>query len=257
MVSEIQHSDKLNEYLIKAIAVHLGIVMLAVIFNTVLNLNLFQFEMKKREINVIQSAVRVDLVGLPKLTLQELKLIDLNRVVNKPEPVDNSKINETSKVEIKKLAKKIDISSLLNKYSSKKSKVKPSKRIKNKAIDTSLLKDLVLEGNKVSKGTSITGDEVTLGQKEFINYIQALPDRIRPNWKLPSYLTDKGLRCRVRVYLASNGSVLRVTIYESSGDAEYDSKALKAIKISSPLPKPVREILARVTSGDIILGFPL
>ena len=128
---------------------------------------------------------------------------------------------------------------------------------KDNKIDKRALKKLILEGNKVSQGSSITGEELIESQKEFVRYIQALPDKVRPNWKLPTYLIEKNLRCRIRIFIASDGKVVKTEILESSGDEEYDQKALSAIKQSSPLPKPSSNILKEVTSGQVVLGFPL
>ena len=256
MIRNYEYKDKLNEYLMKAVGVHLMVVISGVILNMVFSLNLFSTHKPPTNIEIIQSAVRVDVVGLPKMTLQELKKMDLQ--VKEPEApeVEKTKNNETSKVEFKKQAKKVDLSKLLKGISSTQIKKVKAKKVK-KTIDTTALKKLVLEGNAVSKGSSATGESIEEGQKDFVSYIQSLPDKIRQNWKLPSYLIEKELQCRVRIYIASNGNILNMQIIESSGDEEYDQKALDAVKKSSPLPKPQKTILSKVANGEVILGFPL
>ncbi len=109
----------------------------------------------------------------------------------------------------------------------------------------------------MSQGSSTVGERIDKGEEDFNRYIQALPDKVRLNWKLPSYLIDKNLQCRIRIYIASNGDVTKMDIIETSGDPEFDRKAMEAVKRSSPLPKPSATILGHVTVGKVVLGFPL
>ncbi|MAX67699.1 MAG: TonB family protein [Bacteriovoracaceae bacterium] len=257
MIEANFREDKLNEYIFKAIAVHLGILMLAYVSNIIFDLNLFNLKPDENDIKVVQSSVRVDVVGLPKHTLQELKKMETHVKETKVEVAKPSKSNETSEVEFKTKKKKVNLSNLLKNLSSSQVKEKAKAKPKDNKIDKRALKKLILEGNKVSQGSSITGEELIESQKEFVRYIQALPDKVRPNWKLPTYLIEKNLRCRIRIFIASDGKVVKTEILESSGDEEYDQKALSAIKQSSPLPKPSSNILKEVTSGQVVLGFPL
>jgi TonB family protein len=256
MIRTYEYKDRLNEYLLKAVAVHVMVVLLAIILNALFSLNLFSTHKVPKNIEIIQSAVRVDVVALPKMTLQELKKMNLQVKDPEPEEIKKTKVNETSKIEFKKKSKKFDLSKLLKGISSKKIKKVKAKKNK-KTIDTSALKKLVLEGNAVSKGSSTTGERIDEGQQDFVSYIQSLPEKVRLNWKLPSYLLEKDLQCRIRIFIASNGNILKMKIIESSGDTEYDNKALDAVKKSSPLPKPLKSILSKVANGEVILGFPL
>jgi len=249
----IEKEDQLNKYLSYAVGLHILILLLFISVNYILDINPVKIAIKK-EVEMVQTAVRVDLVGLPRHTLKELEKIDLAAVQKDDTPEEkNTQNNETSEVEFKKVKKKIDMKSLLSGYSEKK--VVQKKQRKNLKINN--LKNIILEGNKLSQGSSTTGEMVDETQQDFVRYIQSLPDRVRPNWKLPSYLLEKDLRCRVRIYLAASGKISNMEIFESSGDEEYDQKALIAIKRSSPLPKPDAKILGRVVAGDVILGFPL
>lgn len=255
MIESSFGQDNLNRYLLKSIYVHLAILFLAIVAHIASDLKFFQFEKPPKKVEVVQTAVRIDVVGLPKHTLQELKKIDLSQVAEEPVKETTSKSNETSKVEFKTKRKKVNLSNLLKKFSTKK--VQKIKVKRNKAIDTSKLNNLILEGNKLSKGSSSTGNEMSEAAQMFVRYIQSVPDKVKPNWRLPSYLIDKELSCRIRVYIGSNGQIMRSEIYESSGDNEYDKKALEAVKRTVRLPKPHKDIMARVANGDVILGFPL
>lgn len=256
MLYTLEQKDKLTEYLIKAIAIHLMVLIMAVVLNTIFSLNLFQNHKKDNDVKVVQSAVRIDVVDLPKMTLQELKKMNLIEKTEVIKPEEVKKSNETSDIEFKKKAKKLDLSSVLGKYSAKKVKRIKKKKTKQK-INSRELEKLVLEGNKISAGSSTTGQKLDASEADLIRYAQALPDKVKQYWKLPSYLIDKGLQCRIRIFIASNGNITKMNIIESSGDNEFDKKALEAVKNSSPLPKPASTILRQVTNGEVVLGFPL
>ena len=115
---------------------------------------------------------------------------------------------------------------------------------------------LLLQGNKLSKGTGIVGDGIA-ATETFALYLGKLPMIVRPHWILPSYLLDKDLKCRIRIYLSENGKLLRSNIFETSGNIEYDNKALLAVKKASPFPELAENIKKRGIDGDIVLGFPL
>lgn len=249
-----EQTDHIKKYLTYAVLFH--VILFAIAYSSSF---IFKFKPLKIEVNknveMIQSAVRVDVVGLPKHTLKELEKMDLATVQETtPKEESNQKNNETSKVEFKQTKKKISMKNLLSRYSQKKV-VKKTK--KQKKLKVNNLNKIILEGNRISQGSSTTGETISEAQQAFYRYVQALPDRVRPQWKLPSYLIDKDLRCRVRIFLTSSGKIARLEVFESSGDEEYDQKAIAAIKKSAPFPKPKGTILPRIVAGDVILGFPL
>ena len=255
----LEFNDQLNKYIWRAVALHLILVILAGIGHFVLKMDIFKSFIKKKDLTVVQSSVRVDVVGLPKYTLQELRKMNLGASISEiPEKVEpkQEKVNETSDIEFKKKAKSVNLSNLLSNIS-KKEVTKKVKKKKSKKIDTRLLNKLVLEGNKVSQGSSISGEQLDMSKQVFIAYIQELPDKIKPNWKLPTYMIERELKCRIQIFISSDGRVLKMKLFESSGDEEYDQKAIEAIKLSSPLPKPPTSILSDVANGNVILGFPL
>ncbi len=257
MIIATNRNDEFFKYLLRALLSHCGAGLILFLVTYVLNVDFFSSEINNKDVKIIESAVRVDLVAMPKLTVLEKKKLDLTQTTPEVIPAKiEGKSNETSYVEFKKVGKKVNLSNLLKNLSKNKVVKKKTEKTKPK-INQQELKKLVLEGNIVSKGSTAVGSGQIHSDENFVNYIQSLPDRIRPNWKLPSYLLEKNLRCRLRVFLAANGKVLRITVFESSGDQEYDQKAIEAVRASSPLPLPGRDILARVSAGDVILGFPL
>jgi TonB family protein len=219
----------------------------------------------KKNLKVIQSSVRVDVVAMPKFTVQELKKMKVQAPVPevKGEEIEKKTKEDIIKpddIVIKKVKKKINLKSLLANLGKKEKKIKVRKGSNTGKIDLESkrqLKKLILEGNKVSAGTSTVGDTTSLDQTKFSNYVSALPNFIRPHWKLPSYLMDKDLKCRIRLYIASNGKILNTEVYESSGVDEFDQKALQSLQNISSFPKPEGEIVSRLASGEVVLGFPL
>ncbi len=115
----------------------------------------------------------------------------------------------------------------------------------------------MIQGNKISEGVSLTGSGASASNGEFERYVDSLPNFIRPHWRLPSYLLGKELRCRIRVYISEDGRLLRAIIHESSGEEEYDNKAIEAVKSASPFPGLGKEYAKRGVDGEILLGFPL
>lgn len=230
-----------------------------------------QKEIEERNLKLLKSSVRVDVVGMPKFTLMELKEMKnlAPAQAAQEEILEESKANSVQEDEntFKEQSKKVDLSSLLKGISSKKANEKIVKKAPQKArsgtnsklanIAGRNLKNLILEGNKVSSGKAIEGDLLSGEQTVFEQYVTSLPDHVRRHWKLPSYLLNGNLNCKVRVFISSTGKILNLKIYQSSGTSEFDNKALSAIRKSDPFPNPATSILSRVTSGEVILGFPL
>ena len=251
-----QVEDTFNRYLGIAFGLHILVFLGFYLMQAVLNLNILDFSKPPQKIDLIKSAVRVDIVGMPKDTLKELENTNLDQTTKEEEvPTKAVKVENPEQTEFKEKAKKVDLNSLLSDYSSKDVEKKKKKNKKN--VNQKALRNLVLEGNKASTGNSVKGDVLDKKNQEFISYVQSLPDQIRPYWKLPSYLADQNLQCRIKIYISKTGQVLRVEVIEPSGQSEYDQKALQAIKKASPLRPPPSTILTRVSSGAVGLGFPL
>ncbi len=224
------------------------------------------------KVTVVESVVRVDIVDMPKMTLQELKALDMSTVKAGPENVaaeEAPKEKEVQEVDAKDPEqptlndgpKKKSLSDMLKDLGKKKVSTKGQKSEKDQSKIDSKLKgkfaQLVAEGNKISKGGALTG--ATAGEAgPFRVYISTLPDTVRPYWKLPSYLMNQGLSCRIRIYLSASGELLSASILQSSGNNEYDQKAIEAVRRSAPFPAPDEgEVTARAAKGEIVLGFPL
>lgn len=220
------------------------------------------------DVEIIRSSVRVDVVGMPKFTIQELKKMEAQPIVEK-EPEVAKGVKEETKPETEDVIKKDDLviqeqgkkkASFLNMINeASKEKVTATKVEKKGAkagTGNKNLDSLIIEGNRLSKGSALVGDYTDEQNSEFSAYVQNLPGIIRPFWKLPSYLLEKNLRARIKIYLSPEGKLLKLEMNESSGDSEFDARAQSAVR-SATFPKPSAEVGARLTSSGIILGFPL
>lgn len=219
------------------------------------------------DVEVIRSSVRVDVVGMPKFTVQELKKMQAQPVVQKaPDVAKGSKVE--TKTETEDLIKKDDLVikedgkkkesflSILNDYSAKKVAPKEKKKGVVAATGNKNIDSLILEGNRLSKGSALVGEYSDEQNSEFSGYVQNIPGVVRPFWKLPSYLLEKTLRCRIKIFLSPEGKLLKIELQESSGVQEFDARAEQAVR-SAEFPKPSVEVGERLTRSGIILGFPL
>lgn len=270
---ENEAPENLTRSFYKSLGIHGAVALLLYVGNIVspmvANKNIFKLN---PDIKFLKSAVRVDVVAMPTQTLEELKKIEIAPgptapIVESAAKVEAEKAPEiveenAQALELKKFEKKKNFLSLLKNIS----KTSPTEKAKKTdAKITSTLKGLsgkdvsgvVLLGNKVSQGNSVTGTSGEVDAGAFASYVSAIPHKIKPFWKLPSYLIGKNLQCRVRVFIAANGEVLNAEIYESSGVSDYDEKAIEAVKAASPFPIPQQSYKSRLLNGEIALGFPL
>lgn len=266
-INRFLDQSSLKAFFLRSFLVHFFILILAFIIGKILNFS-FPFFEDSSSLTVVESIVRVDLVSMPKMTLQELKAVDMNEVQFGKENVEAEKetIKDSSPAEeqdksLVHLEAKKSLESLAKEWSKKKISKKgdaspPQNSSPFNAKIKGKLAQLVAEGNKISQGSALVGQ--SQGEySEFTLYLSGLPDRIRPFWRLPSYLMNQGLRCRIRVYLSQNGELIKSSVFESSSNSEYDQRALDAVKRAAPFPSLPSTIAGRGKKGEIILGFPL
>lgn len=263
MFSDTDNQNFNKDFLV-SLGVHSILLLLAFAGGEVMN-KMF----RNNDVEIIRSSVRVDVVGMPKFTVQELKKMEAQPIVE-AQPEVAKGVKEETKTETEDVIKKDDLVieeatkkkkasflNMINDYSSKKVTAKVEKKGESKGVGSKNLDSLILEGNRLSKGSALVGDYSDQENSEFSAYVQNLPGVIRPFWKLPSYLLEKDLRCRIKIYLSVSGALLKAELQESSGDSEFDARAQKAVREAAPFPKPSEAVGSRLTNSGIILGFPL
>jgi TonB family protein len=241
------YREPLGPYTKISFSIHFLLIISIIFFPR--NLKIFK---STGPITTVVPAIRVDVVGMPKMTLQELK----NITSGEGGGVDKEEVQSDS-TEFKKKGR--NLSDLLKSEAQKDLSLKPDIRPngkKGKGKFKGDLSKLVLEGNKISKGMALIGDTRSMVMGAFGQYVSSIPDYVRPNWKLPASLLNLNLNCRVRIYLTAQGKLEKAELFESSGNPEYDKRAIQAV-MGSSFPKPEKEIVEKVKSGDILLGFPL
>lgn len=270
--------EKLHFYVRRSTYIHVGLLVLTLVGGKIVLTQ--QDKMREKNMELVQASVRVDMVAMPKYTLNELKNLSSGveeakkeeatpapeakkeEPVVKEEPKAEPAVDKTDSSPTFEEANKLKRQNFLSKL----------KQIGNKKINSegnqkaekglygeksTNLKNLVMAGNKLNKGTAMYGDGNSADLTAFQVYAGRLPDLVRPHWRLPSFLLEKKLKCRIRVWLAINGEVKRAEVYQSSGDGEYDQRAIEAIRAASPFPALSEEFGKRGLNGDIALGFPL
>jgi colicin import membrane protein len=262
---ELKVSEDLKSSFFKSLLIHFFLVTLGFLLPKIIHLS-----SRNSDIEIINSSIRVDVVGMPKFTIKELKQIQKELVESQPSNTAEEKkatspntediikkddlvIQEKSKEKAKK-----SFLNMITNYSSKKIESQKGAKFSTKISSDNELNSLVIEGNKISKGSALTGDYSDEEISDFSIYVQSLPEVIRKYWKLPSYLMNQGLKCRIRIFLSTKGQLLKLEVQESSGQVEFDARAEDAIKKAAPyFPTPAETVSNRVASSGIILGFPL
>jgi len=83
--------------------------------------------------------------------------------------------------------------------------------------------------------------QVERDQAEVGRVVAAIKLKVERNWLRPPGTAARGLTCRVRVRLGSNGSVLLVSVIESSGNGAFDRSVESAVRKADPLPMPTSD----------------
>jgi colicin import membrane protein len=73
--------------------------------------------------------------------------------------------------------------------------------------------------------------------------MRLIQDKVARNWNPPPGTLDKGLKCKVHVRLGPSGSVLAVSVVESSGHPAFDRSVEAAVWKSRRLPMPDDPVL--------------
>jgi colicin import membrane protein len=249
--------DQFKSNLMLAIGIHLAFIIIFFLFSRQI-LNVIS-KTDTSDLELIKASVKVDVVAMPKFTIQELKKLD-----------DVPKVEEeASKKEVEPVAVQNEVAPVINKDDLVQEKLEKVKKKKLSSLLSSYSKKeisknkkdgengIVLAGNKLSKGTALVGESSDAASSEFAGYVGELPDQIRKFWKIPGYLREQNLKCRIRLFLGLRGQVIKSEVFESSGVQEYDERAMAAISQAGPFSAPSSDVAKRLLSQGIILGFPL
>lgn len=197
---------------------------------------------------IYQSAVKVDLVGLPAKDTEE--------PVQPSPPAIPQEITANREAATKKnpVVPKEEAIDLKKKQSSAIDRLKALQAIENlKQAEASQSKSQrPIKGNVISAGSAIRG----LARGEYDSYISKIDAHIKNNWLLPEWLRNAGLRARALVRFDTQGVILEKKLILSSGNPAYDEAVIRAVEQSSPFPAPPDKFKEVVGGDGIIFQFP-
>jgi len=223
-----------------------------------------------------KNAIRVDLVGLPALTLEQLQSVDPTLEMGKAaEPlVEEPKADVAPPVPSEKAMKleTKDAPKADTKVAEEKKKADDAQKKRLADLRASLRveqrrKELLAElkgadgegegraplaGNVLSQGYSVTGD-VADDMDIFQGHLKA---HLRKTWSLPGWMQASNLSARVLVKLAPTGKVLSQTFLKKSGNEEFDRYVAQALQEAEPYPAPPPSLHRVIMEQGIEWGFP-
>jgi TonB family protein len=112
----------------------------------------------------------------------------------------------------------------------------------------------VIKGNRVSKGTSLSGDARESAEA---SYYDALRGKLQENWALPVWIARQNLSAQVQIFIDSRGRVRNFRFMKSSGNPQFDSAIKKTLEESQPFPNPPEGIAGSLAVDGVLIGFPL
>lgn len=208
--------------------------------------------------------LRVDIVGLPDVLKKDLKnqpaTKEISQILKKAEQ-DAEKIKPKKLPPMKKEIAEPDEMALHPKQASKETEKAREKRLKAALDRMKALAEIQREtsappvkGNKISKGTSLSGDA---RESDQANYYDTVRARLQENWALPVYLSRQNFSAKVLVYIDSGGRLHGYRFVQGSGNSQFDTYVKKALEESAPFPAPPEEFASAVLVNGITFGFPL
>lgn len=221
--------------------------------------------------------IRVDLVGLPDTLKKDLKLpsqTKLNSEIRKILKEAEQSAHRIKTVQQEEKAQKNEMvvqtkdqkRSAENSSDSLHSIEKRNREALQKQIALEKIRSSLFEeenkntqgkpilGNKISKGSSLTGEDAENTQ---MNYIDEIHSRLKENFELPRWLKSLPLQARVSIQIDPDGRVAKLIFKKTSGNTQFDDEVKRAIKLSEPFPAPPESISNALLRDGIALGFPL
>lgn len=213
--------------------------------------------------------LKVDLVGLPDVLKKDLKIpqqVASDKQQTKPEAPSAKPValNVSSKKEALKEVDKTNSQPSTqtiekkNKYAL--DRIKALAKITDTFKDTSgedhthVTKSAPLKGNKLSPGTSLSGEAK---EAQSMAYFDLLRDRLQHNWTLPPWIARQNFAAQVQIYIDAHGRVRNYHFVKPSGSSPFDEAIKKTLEQSQPFPIPPQSYQATLISEGVLIGFPL
>lgn len=258
-----------------SVAAHVGLALLLIIKAVVL---------PGKPITMVPT-LRVDVVGLPDLLKQELKKAPDARANDAIEKALKQAEESAKKIEPPKPAKapkeaapveKAEPDELVLKpkqiQTAKREKEKEKHREKKllsalnriralekisddtKPRKTAAASSTLIKGNKISKGSSLSGDAV---ESDVASYYDSVRDRLQDNWEIPIWFKNQGFSAKVQIFIDRSGRLRNFRFIKPSGNAQFDDAVKRTVSQSQPFPVPPEDVVSSVLVDGILVGFPL
>jgi len=261
----------------KALLVHAGLLSVLFIHDIVSQLNHDSAKDKAREaaLRMTKSAIRVDLVDLPRLKLEDMKAIDLTQEVGTPPPpaaeetAPEPKSASPSETAMKFNDGKKEAVKLFEKKESATDRMKSIReRLRADARRKEIISKLEpadgkkatgkagnrpeLAGNIKSAGFALTGELAT----ESNAYNGKIRAHVQRHWNVPDWLLTGKHHAQVILHIGPDGKVLKKSFFKRSDNEQFNDSVMQAIDAADPLPAPPKELQPLYTEEGIVWGFP-
>lgn len=110
----------------------------------------------------------------------------------------------------------------------------------------------VVKGNQVSQGNSLTG----LQRDAHRGYLATVQQQVKRTWRLPQWMANANYAARVRIWVDSNGNVIKKQMIRSSGNAEFDERVMASIEATGALPPPPSDLVNVLAVDGLDADFP-
>lgn len=232
---------------------HLAVLVLVILKNLVFPGQMSSYTPTLRVDMVdLPDVLKKDMNGMPRTASKEMQeaLKKAETEARKIKPTISKEVADPDELVLHpKSAAAKDTSTREKKLKNALARIKSLSKISNdEGQDVAVVK-----GNKISKGTSLSGDAREAAEATYFDLIR---DRLHENWALPVWLSRQNLSAQVTLFIDAAGRIRGIRFTKSSGNAQFDEAVKKSITDSEPFPRPP-EGLNDLLANGIPAGFPL
>jgi colicin import membrane protein len=266
--AERYRNERANEGFKRSLILHAIVILLFFVVPKIQTMFGLESESaaRLRALEATRTAIRVDVVDLPRLKVTDLQNVDLSQEVNKelskvqeeasaPEVSSTAMIDKTKKEEttvVSKESKKVDrVKELQDRLRADQKRRDAIAKLQGKGQDDKKGRP-EMAGNIVSEGYAATGSVATAADA----YNGKAKSHLQRNWRVPGWISAGSLKARIVVKIAPNGRVLFKQFSKKSGNAEFDDSVLKAVESADPFPATPEFLKMSYMEEGVEFGFP-
>lgn len=214
-------------------------------------------------------SLRVDMVDLPDMLKKDMHNVPLNQDAKeiadalknaekeakkiKPVEIPDQPKEKADPDELVLKPKKASDTDKLKNLKSALDRIKALSKIESESKSEKATK-VIIKGNKISKGTSLSGDAKEAAQASYYDDLRA---KLQENWALPVWIARQNFSAQVQVFIDPYGRVRSFRFMKTSGNDQFDSAIKKTLEDSQPFPRPPDDIASSLLVDGILVGFPL